>query len=893
MQGQPLLSPKFRRNESINNGRRIFLVSSFVFIVLAFLAVYYGPSSSPTLRSYVSTSGAQISEAVSRVYSKSGNRKIGAGEDEDESAEPLPRLKPKSEQESESEKEAPVGGAKTEGSGSSALELTTEKEVEAGAVTQLDESKEEDEKIAENKEKEDGEVESSLATQQQESDDEDARLPIKPESEEVKEEVEVKGENKQKKGDEEGKEVKLGKKEKERKVDKEDEEITTHGGDHGKEKLEEENAEVTVKEVVAEEGVNTKKLLKKDSEEDLTKEDDDEEENSAKKAKGDNEAKLVVKVEGGGEESTATAEKEEGRAKLTKKDKPKKLEKKDEDDEEVEKKGTKDKKKKKTKSADEDSTNVPTDGKELDKFPVCDPELSEVIPCLDHATHKKMKLKLKTRLMEHYERHCPTSEFRMRCLIAPPSDYKVPIRWPKSRDWVWKANVPHTFLATEKSDQRWMLVEGEKINFPGGGTHFHDGADKYIESLAKMLGNEEGDLSLGGKIRQVLDIGCGVASFGGYLLAQNIIAMSVAPNDIHQNQIQFALERGIPAWLGVLGTLRLPYPSKAFELAHCSRCRIEWGQRDGILLIELDRLLRPGGYWAWSAPPAYRDDEESKALWKDVKAVTDKLCWTIAAHDGQTVIFQKPVDGECIAKRKKADPPLCPASTSSDLSSYVPMETCISGALLEDETWALAPWPARIQTPPARLSEVGVSEKAFKRDTTVWKARVEKYYELLGDRVEEDAIRNVLDMKGGLGGFAAALSSKPVWVMSTVEPDQASDTLKIIYDRGFLGLYHDWCEEFSTYPRTYDLLHAYQILSYVSEKCSVDDLLLEMDRILRPKAFIIFRDTPELIAKVESRVDALRWEIFSPAEVAQEDSLSKVEEKIMIVQRTLWFQESA
>lgn len=63
---------------------------------------------------------------------------------------------------------------------------------------------------------------------------------------------------------------------------------------------------------------------------------------------------------------------------------------------------------------------------------------------------------------------------------------QIPIKWPKSRDEVWKANIPHTHLASEKSDQNWMVVKGQKINFPGGGTHFHYGADKYIKSLANV-----------------------------------------------------------------------------------------------------------------------------------------------------------------------------------------------------------------------------------------------------------------------------------------------------------------------------------------------------------------------------------------------------------------------
>nr|CAB3471239.1 unnamed protein product [Digitaria exilis] len=165
--------------------------------------------------------------------------------------------------------------------------------------------------------------------------------------------------------------------------------------------------------------------------------------------------------------------------------------------------------------------------------PVCDARHSEVIPCLDRALHYRLRLRLNLSLMEHYERHCPPAPLRLNCLIPPPDGYQVPIRWPRSRDEVWKANIPHPHLAAEKSDQRWMVVNGDKINFPGGGTHFHTGADKYIVHLAQMLNFPNGKLNNGGNVRNVLDVGCGVASFGAYLLSHDIIAMSLAPNDRH------------------------------------------------------------------------------------------------------------------------------------------------------------------------------------------------------------------------------------------------------------------------------------------------------------------------------------------------------------------------
>lgn len=194
-----------------------------------------------------------------------------------------------------------------------------------------------------------------------------------------------------------------------------------------------------------------------------------------------------------------------------------------------------------------------------------------------------------------------------------------------------------------------------------------------------MLNFPNNNLNNEGRIRTVLDVGCGVASFGGYLLSSDIIAMSVAPNDVHQNQIQFALERGIPAYLGVLGTKRLPYPSRSFELAHCSRCRIDWLQRDGILLLELDRLLRPGGYFAYSSPEAYAQDEENLKIWGEMSALVERMCWKIAAKQNQTVIWVKPLTNDCYMEREPGtQPPLCRSEDDPDAVWGVQMEACIT-----------------------------------------------------------------------------------------------------------------------------------------------------------------------------------------------------------------------
>jgi hypothetical protein len=84
------------------------------------------------------------------------------------------------------------------------------------------------------------------------------------------------------------------------------------------------------------------------------------------------------------------------------------------------------------------------------------------------------------------------------------------------------------------------------------------------------------DIAWGKRIRVVLDVGCGVASFGGYLFDRDVITMSFAPKDEHEAQVQFALERGIPAISAVMGTKRLPFPSRVFDVVHCARCRVPW-----------------------------------------------------------------------------------------------------------------------------------------------------------------------------------------------------------------------------------------------------------------------------------------------------------------------------
>nr|AAF00140.1 hypothetical protein [Oryza sativa Indica Group] len=78
-----------------------------------------------------------------------------------------------------------------------------------------------------------------------------------------------------------------------------------------------------------------------------------------------------------------------------------------------------------------------------------------------------------------------------------------------------------------------------------------------------------------------------VASWGAYLIKRNIITMSFAPRDSHEAQVQFALERGVPAMIGVISTERIPYPARSFDMAHCSRCLIPWNKFGELIYLNL------------------------------------------------------------------------------------------------------------------------------------------------------------------------------------------------------------------------------------------------------------------------------------------------------------------
>ncbi|KAJ6342083.1 hypothetical protein OIU78_010093 [Salix suchowensis] len=493
-------------------------------------------------------------------------------------------------------------------------------------------------------------------------------------------------------------------------------------------------------------------------------------------------------------------------------------------------------------------------------FPECSSDYQDYTPCTDPKRWKKYG----NHRLTFMERHCPPVFERKQCLIPPPDGYKPPIKWPKSRDQCWYRNVPYDWINKQKSNQNWLRKEGDKFLFPGGGTMFPRGVGAYVDLMQDLIPEMKD-----GTIRTAIDTGCGVASWGGDLLDRGILTVSLAPRDNHEAQVQFALERGIPAILGIISTQRLPFPSNAFDMAHCSRCLIPWTEFGGIYLLEVHRILRPGGFWVLSGPPVNYENrwrgwnttvEEQKSDYDKLQELLTSMCFKLYDKKDDIAVWQKASDNSCYSKKlanTDAYPPKCDDSLEPDSAWYTPLRPCVvvpSPKIKKSVMESIPKWPERLHVTPERISDIpGGSASVFKHDDSKWKIRAKHYKKLL-PALGSDKIRNIMDMNTVYGGFAAAVIDDPL------------------------------CEAFSTYPRTYDLLHLDGLFTAESQRCDMKNVLLEMDRILRPTGYAVIRESSYFVDAISTIAKGMRWSC------RKENTEYGVEkEKILICQKKLWY----
>lgn len=126
------------------------------------------------------------------------------------------------------------------------------------------------------------------------------------------------------------------------------------------------------------------------------------------------------------------------------------------------------------------------------------------------------------------------------------------------------------------------------------------------------------------------------------------------------------------------------------------------------------------------------------------------------------------------------------------------MEACITPYTNSNNDGVKA-FPERLYAVPPRIaggSVPGVSVEMYEEDNKQWKKHVNAY-KRINKIINSGRYRNIMDMNAGLGGFAAALQSPKLWVMNVVPTLAKKNTLGVIYERGLIGIYHDWYE-FST-----------------------------------------------------------------------------------------------
>ncbi|KAF3972211.1 hypothetical protein CMV_004266 [Castanea mollissima] len=226
--------------------------------------------------------------------------------------------------------------------------------------------------------------------------------------------------------------------------------------------------------------------------------------------------------------------------------------------------------------------------------------------------------------------------------------------------------------------------------------------------------------------------------------------------------------------------------------------------------MEIDRILRPGGYWVLSGPPIkwrvnfkgwerQAKDLENKQI--SLEDLARRLCWKKIAERDSIAVWRKPRNHmHCIQKLKAWKSTQFCTSPDADAGWYTKMDPCIfplpqvkdvhniSGGALEK-------WPKRLNAASPRITSLNFSTKTLNEDVQFWQRRV-SHYGIILKSLNNCKFRNVMDMNAGFGGFATALTKFPVWVMNVVPFDAKNNILGIIYERGlYQDLDHSSCDQ--------------------------------------------------------------------------------------------------
>nr|GFC35669.1 probable pectin methyltransferase QUA2 [Tanacetum cinerariifolium] len=221
----------------------------------------------------------------------------------------------------------------------------------------------------------------------------------------------------------------------------------------------------------------------------------------------------------------------------------------------------------------------------------CSLDYENYVPCFNITAN------LESGLTEgkEFDRRCgPMS--KQNCLVLAPPKYKIPHRWPTGRDVIWIDNVKITaqeVLSSGSLTKRMMMLDEDQISFSFASSMVDDNIEDYSHQIAEMIGLRNESYLVQAGVRTVLDIGCGYGSLGAHLFPKQLLTMCIANYEASGSQVEIALERGLPAMVGSFTSKQLPFPSLSFDMIHSAWDGVDWDKKDGMHLIEVDRVLRP------------------------------------------------------------------------------------------------------------------------------------------------------------------------------------------------------------------------------------------------------------------------------------------------------------
>ncbi|GKF50998.1 probable pectin methyltransferase QUA2, partial [Tanacetum coccineum] len=165
----------------------------------------------------------------------------------------------------------------------------------------------------------------------------------------------------------------------------------------------------------------------------------------------------------------------------------------------------------------------------------------------------------------------------------------------------------------------------------------------------------------------------------------------------------------------------------------------------GVHLIEVDRVLKPGGYFVWTSPiantPVSSRNKDDLKRWDFVRDFAKDLCWDFLSQQDKTVVWKKPSNKDCYASRNQGSgPSVCKVGHDVETPYYLPLEACIGGT--HSRRWIpiekRLTWPSRATLGSKELAIHGVLSDDLNDDNLNWKSAVRNYWSLLSPLIFSD-----------------------------------------------------------------------------------------------------------------------------------------------------------